>query len=84
MILHRLSEIHVCTGAPGFSSTLDNWFVYMVSAFCLSIAFFLFFLGGGGGVAQLVERPTEKPGAVLLRVRVSGAARDFSPGVSFH
>ena len=28
-------------------------------------------------IAQRVERPTEKPGAILTRVRVSGAARDF-------
>ena len=28
--------------------------------------------------------PTEKPGTMLTRVRVPGAARDFSPGVSFH
>ena len=33
----------------------------------------------GDGIAQLVERPTEKPGAILRRVRTSGAARDFSP-----
>ena len=31
-------------------------------------------------IAQLVERPTEKPGdAILTRVRIPGAARDFSP-----
>ena len=35
------------------------------------------------GIAQLVERPTEKSGAILTRVRVPGAARDFSPRVSF-
>ena len=35
------------------------------------------------GIAQLVERPTEKPGAILTLVRVPGAARDFSPRVSF-
>ena len=29
-------------------------------------------------MAQLVESPTEKPGATLTRVRVPGAARDFS------
>ena len=33
------------------------------------------------GIAQLVERPAEKRGAVLTRVRVPGAARDFSPKV---
>ena len=36
---------------------------------------------GGGGeerLAQLVERPTEKPGAILPRVRALGEARDFS------
>ena len=37
----------------------------------------------GTGVAQFVERPTEKPGAILTRARVPGAARDFSPRVSF-
>ena len=35
------------------------------------------FTGFGAGIAQLVERATEKPGAILTRVRVSGAARDF-------
>ena len=30
-------------------------------------------------VAQLVERPTDKPGAILTRVRVPDAARDFHP-----
>ena len=29
--------------------------------------------------AQLIERSTEKPGAILTRVRVYGVARDFSP-----
>ena len=29
-------------------------------------------------MAQLVERSTEKPGAILIRVRVPDAARDFS------
>ena len=29
----------------------------------------------------MVKRPTEKPGAILTRVRVPGAARDFSPRV---
>ena len=36
------------------------------------------------GMVQLVERPTEKPGAILPRDRVSGAVRDFSPRVNFH
>ena len=35
------------------------------------------------GIAQLVDRPTEKTGAILTRVRVPGAARDFSPRVNF-
>ena len=30
----------------------------------------------------MVKRPTEKPGAVVTRVRVPGAVRDFSPAVS--
>ena len=34
-------------------------------------------------IVQLVERPTEKPGARPTRVRVPGAARDVSPGVIF-
>ena len=38
----------------------------------------------GTGIVQLVQRPTEKPGAVLARVRVPVAARDFSPRVNFH
>ena len=37
----------------------------------------------GAGTAQLVERSTEKPGAILTRVRGPGPARDFSPRVSF-
>ena len=37
----------------------------------------------GARIAQLVERPTERPGAIPTRVRVPGAARDFSPRVSF-
>ena len=31
----------------------------------------------------MVERPAEKPGAILTRVRIPGAARDLSPRVSF-
>ena len=34
-------------------------------------------------MAQLVERPTEKPGATLTRVRVPGAARVFLPESAF-
>ena len=34
-------------------------------------------------IAQLVERLTEKPGAVLMQVQVPGVARDFSPRVNF-
>ena len=30
-----------------------------------------------GGIVQLVDCPTEKPGAVLTWVRVLGALRDF-------
>ena len=41
------------------------------------------FFKGERVVAQLVERPAEKPGTILTRVRVPGAARDFSPTVSF-
>ena len=36
-----------------------------------------------GGIAQLVERTAEKSGAILARVRVPGAAKDFSPRVNF-
>ena len=39
--------------------------------------------GIGAGIVQLIERPTEKPGAILTRVRVPGAARDFSLRVNF-
>ena len=35
------------------------------------------------GMVQLVQRPTEKPGAILPRVRVPGAARDCSARVNF-
>ena len=38
---------------------------------------------GTARIAQLVQRPTEKPGTILTRVRVRGAARDFSPRVNF-
>ena len=39
----------------------------------------------GAGIAQLVERPTEKTAAVLTRVRVPGAAKFFFlPIVNFH
>ena len=34
------------------------------------------------GITQSVERPTEKPDAILTRVRVPGAARDFSHRVN--
>ena len=34
-------------------------------------------------MAQLVERPTEKPGVILTRVRVLCAARDSAPRVDF-
>ena len=34
-------------------------------------------------IAHLVERPTEKTEAILMEVRVPGAARDFSPRVNF-
>ena len=37
----------------------------------------------GVGIAQLVEYLTKKPGAILRQVQVPGAARDFSPRVSF-
>ena len=32
-------------------------------------------------IAHSVERPTQKPGTILTRVRVPGAARDFSLSV---
>ena len=35
------------------------------------------------GMAQLVERATEKPGSLLTLVRVLGAAKYFSPTVDF-
>ena len=35
------------------------------------------------GTAQLLERPTKKPGAIRTRVRVPTAARDVSPRVNF-
>ena len=39
--------------------------------------------GSGAEIAQLVECPTEKPGAVLMLVRVPYVASDFSPRVNF-
>ena len=35
------------------------------------------------GIAQFVERPTEKPGAIRTRVRIPGAAKNFSPRANF-
>ena len=35
------------------------------------------------GIGQWVERPTEKPGAILTRVRVLAAARDFSSRINW-
>ena len=43
--------------------------------------FFFFF--SGWGIAQLVQRLTERPGAILTRARVPCAARDFSPRADF-
>ena len=37
----------------------------------------------GAGIDQLVERPTEKTGAILTRVRVPDAAKFFFPRVNF-
>ena len=37
----------------------------------------------GVGIDQLVERPSEKPSAILTRVRVPDAATAFSPRVNF-
>ena len=37
----------------------------------------------GAATAHLVQRPIKMPGAILTRVRVPRAARDFSPRVSF-
>ena len=37
----------------------------------------------GAGMAQLVERPAGKPVALLMCVRVLGAARDCSPSQNF-
>ena len=45
------------------------------SAILLRVSFYNY----GAWRAQLVERPTEKPGAILTRVRVPGVARDFCP-----
>ena len=35
------------------------------------------------GIPQLVKRPTEKPGSILTRVRIPGAARDFFRRANF-
>ena len=43
----------------------------------------LYILQWGAWIAQLVERPTEKPGAILTHVLVPGAAKDFSPRIDF-
>ena len=39
--------------------------------------------GEDARLGLLVERQIEKSGAILIRVRVPGAARDFSPRASF-
>ena len=65
----------VCHTRPG-----SFFFSFSLSLFFF---FFFFFFFRGAGTTQLIERPAEKPGAVLTRVRVLSAARDFSPRVSF-
>ena len=37
----------------------------------------------GAGKAQWAQRPAEKPGAILTRVRVPGPARDLLPESAF-
>ena len=48
----------------------------------LQISFIIIILHaqpGRGDLAQLVQRPTQKPGAILKQVRVLGPGKDFSP-----
>ena len=76
------------------------WFIYHINFaahrlltlfFFLSLSlslFFFFFLSDpwGGDIAQLVQRPTEKPDAIpicMKQVRVPSEARDFSLRVDF-
>ena len=65
--------------SPGSSFCADSFFsICSTPVACKRSQSF-----GYSGLAQLVECPTEKSGAVLTRVRVPGAASDFSPRVSF-
>ena len=52
-----------------------------ISSLLSSTSRFLQLLSGAG-ISLLVERPTEKPGAILTRVRVPCVARDVSTRVS--
>ena len=58
-------------------------FCFSSSSFSSFFCFCSFVFSGGVRIAQLVERPAEKPGAILTRVRVLGAAREFSHRVNF-
>ena len=63
--------------------TVDVIFVHGVTYSRSQWIIILISRGSGAGVAQMVERQTEKPGVILTRVRVPCAARDFSPRVHF-
>ena len=52
--------------------------IYIYICFYLKIIFFK-----QAGMTLLVLCLTEKPGAILMQVRVPGVARDFSPRVNF-
>ena len=62
--------------------------ILQLTGFCPFVCFFFFFVPDpwDGDMAQLVQRPTEKPDAILIgmtRVRVPSEARDFSLRVDF-
>ena len=56
--------------------------MYLIAAKDTFLLLLLHVCSPSAGIAQLVEYPTEKPGAILTRVQVPGTARDFSQSQS--
>ena len=74
---------HIPIQNVSFGYTVDVIFVHGVTYSRSQWIIILISRGSGAGVAQMVERQTEKPGVILTRVRVPCAARNFSPRVYF-
>ena len=66
-------------------SAFRVWFVDCVVSTCVDAKYegqqLIKDVNSRAGIAQLVEHPTEKPGAILILVWVPSVARDFSPRV---